>query len=70
MGFQEKMTDEIIDVRKLMEYCVDTDDDCDVYVYINDVPVGFGVIDLAHDFDGSIKLYIKDKSIKIEEEKL
>ena len=34
MVFQEKMTDEIIDVRKLMEYCVDTDDDCDVYIYI------------------------------------
>ena len=63
------MSDEdIINVRELMQHCIDTDDDCDVYVYINDVPIGFGVESLDYDLDGSLKIHIKDPSIKINEE--
>ncbi|MBQ2653353.1 MAG: hypothetical protein IJF83_07350 [Methanobrevibacter sp.] len=60
--------DDIINVRELMQHCIDTDDDCDVYVYINEVPIGFGVESLDYDFDGSLKIHIKDSSIKINEE--
>ena len=60
------MIDEIR-VDDLQKYCEDTEHDCDVYVYINDVPIGFGVERLDYDFDGSLKIHIKDKSIIINE---
>jgi len=64
------MDDDVINVRELLQYCIDTDDDCEVYVYINDVKVGFGVESLDYDFDGSLKIHIKDKSIQINEDEL
>jgi hypothetical protein len=65
---EDKMTDyKIINVGELQDYCEDTDDDCDVFVYINKIPVGFGVEEIVHDFDGSIKLFIKDDGLNYEE---
>ena len=65
---EDKMTDyKIVNVGELQDYCEDTDEDCDVFVYINKIPVGFGVEEIAHDFDGSIKLFIKDDGLNYEE---
>lgn len=61
------MTDEIL-VDDLIRYCEDTEYDCNVYVYINDVPIGFGIERLDYDFDGSLKIIIKDETITIQDE--
>lgn len=66
---EDKMTGDI-KVRELLGYCMDTDQDLDVHIYINEVPVGFPIKKLDYDFDGSLKLHIKDKSIKINEAEL
>ena len=59
---------DIISVRELMEYCVDTDDVCDVFVNINNVPIGFGVVEINYDWDGSIKLQIHDENLQYKED--
>lgn len=59
--------DDIICVRELLEHCEDTDDSCDVFVKINDLPIGFGVVELDYDFDGSVKLIIKDENLHYKE---
>lgn len=64
MGVKIKMEDDkIVSVGELQEYCESTDGDCDVFVYINNIPVGFGIGEVGYDFDGSIKLYIKDDGL-------
>lgn len=57
-----------INVRELLGYCMDTDQDCDVHIYINNVPVGFPIKELSYDFDGSLKIHIEDETIQIKEE--
>lgn len=64
---EDKMT-ENIHVKELLGYCMDIDQDCDVHIYINNVPIGFPIEELDYDFDGSLKIHIKDSSIKINEE--
>lgn len=61
--------DDIISVRELSEHCMDTDDDCDVFVHINNIPIGFGVVEVDYDWDGSIKLQINDENLHYTEEK-
>ena len=60
--------DNPLKVGVLQQYCEDTDDECDVYVYINNIPIGFGVTNVGYDFDGSLKIHINDEDIKIKEE--
>lgn len=55
--------DEIINVAELQEHCENTDPYGDVFVKINDIPIGFGVVELSYDFDGSIKLHIRDEDL-------
>ena len=65
------MTDnEPVNVRELTEYCLNTDESCDVLVYINDVAIGFLPDEIGYDFDGSIRLHIKDKIIQINDGEL
>lgn len=59
--------DSIICVRELLEHCEQTDNDCDVFVKINNIPIGFGVVELRYDFDGSIQLIIKDENLHYKE---
>ena len=70
---------ENIHVRELLGYCMDTDQCCDVHIYINNVPIGFPIEELDYDryeiecsnhniySDGSVYLSeckVNDKKIK------
>lgn len=69
MGIIKKMMSESepVNVRELTEYCLSTDESCDVLVYINNVAIGFIPDEISYDFDGSIRLHIKDPIIQIKD---
>lgn len=62
------MSEELITVEELLNYCEDTEPESNVWIYINDIPIGFGAVKVDQDFDTSIKIHIEDKGLKYVDE--
>lgn len=58
---------EMISVSELMSYCENAEPESNVWIYINDIPIGFGAVKVDQDFDTSIKIYIHDDGLKYDD---
>ena len=57
----------IVRAFELEDMCKMSEGSSEVYVYVNDIPIGFAVTKVDFDFDGSLKIFIKDPGLSYEE---
>lgn len=57
----------IVRAFELEDMCKMSEGSSEVYVYVNDIPIGFAATKVDFDFDGSLKIFIKDPGLSYEE---